>query len=365
MAKQIAWDYVKLYTRQIPKMKYNEAELRADFPNGARIQLFGADNPDQLRGIYSDGVVLDEYGIMSPRVYEEVLTPALTDRKGYTVFIGTPAGYNHFHAKWMDAQEDQEHWFSAMYKASETKLIDKEVLEQAKREMTEEAYEQEFECSFEGVMFGSYFGKLIDDAEKDGRVTAVPHEPALPVHIAVDIGVDDETAIWFLQVQRGGAIRAVNYLEGQGEGAEFYLKQLEKKNYHYGTDYVPHDFKARAWAAGGRSPHDIFKAAGRKMHVVAKMSPLDRIQATRSILPMVWFDKVKCRKGLDALRQYHREFDEKRNTFKPTPVHDWSSHATDAFGCFAFGFTDTSNHPRVRIGPRVDLRSISTGWMGR
>ena len=99
-AKSVAWDYVKHFTRPIPGVKYNEQELRADFPNGARIQLYGCDSPDSLRGIYLDSVVLDEYAQMSPRVWTEVIRPALSDRRGKAIFIGTPMGHNQFYDRY-------------------------------------------------------------------------------------------------------------------------------------------------------------------------------------------------------------------------------------------------------------------------
>jgi phage terminase large subunit len=105
-AKAVAWDMLKTFSRPIPGIKYNEAELRADFPNGARISLYGGDNPDTLRGIYLDDCVMDEYAQMSERLWPEVIRPALSDRKGGAIFIGTPMGHNAFYNMYQNVKDD-------------------------------------------------------------------------------------------------------------------------------------------------------------------------------------------------------------------------------------------------------------------
>ena len=153
-AKQVAWDYMRHYAGVVPGTTFNEAELRCDLPNGARISLHGCDNPDALRGIYLDGVVLDEYGQMNPRVWQEVLIPALTDREGYAIFIGTPQGKNQFWKVWDDNQTNED-WYTQMWRASETEILPANELAKARDAMTEELYAQEFECSFEAAIVGS------------------------------------------------------------------------------------------------------------------------------------------------------------------------------------------------------------------
>lgn len=147
-AKKIAWDYLLHYTAPIPGCKINESELWVQLPNGARIMLFGADNPKSLRGIYLDGVVLDEYADIRPDLWGEVLRPALSDRKGWAVFIGTPRGQNHFYSIYHEALANQDTWFSAIYPASKTGFPDDEELELARKDMSEAQYAQEYECSF-------------------------------------------------------------------------------------------------------------------------------------------------------------------------------------------------------------------------
>ena len=154
-AKAVVWDYLKHYSAPFVEhgAVFRESELRVDYPNGAQVRLYGADNPDALRGIYLDGVVFDEYGTMDPRIWP-VVRPALSDRMGWADFIGTPNGHNDFHALWRQAAEKPEEWFAAVHRASETGLIPSWELAAAARDLTGDQYEQEYECSFEAAVQG-------------------------------------------------------------------------------------------------------------------------------------------------------------------------------------------------------------------
>ena len=152
-AKIVAWEYLKEYTRPLGSIA-NVAELRVNFL-GRQISLHGADNPDSLRGIYSDGCVLDEFGNMRPELWSQVIRPALADRKGWALFIGTPMGDNHF-KQLRDYADDEENkqWSLCEFKASETGIVDDEELRDAKREMGDNRYNQEFEVSFDAPIVG-------------------------------------------------------------------------------------------------------------------------------------------------------------------------------------------------------------------
>ena len=341
-AKDVAWTYIKEAVG--PLMQYgaevNESELRVDLPNGARLRLYGADNYDRLRGIYLDGVVLDEFADMDPRAWSEVIRPALSDRKGWATFIGTPKGENTFFEIWQDAQDDPD-WFSLMLKASDTGLIDKEELNAAKRAMTHEQYRQEYECSFQAAIVGAYYGKLMEDAEAAGRIGPIPVEGAVKVHTVWDLGIGDSTAIWFYQAV-GKEVRVIDYYEASGVGLDHYFKVLEDKDYLYGNHYLPHDVEVRELGTG-RSRKETLNDLGIKVKVVKKLSIEDGINAARKILPRCWFDKDKCSTGIKALRQYRTEFDEKRKVFRLRPLHDWSSHAADAFRYLAVSLEDSKS----------------------
>ena len=200
-AKSIAWDYLMRYSEPLRKA-HNQSELWVELINGSRIRLFGADNPDALRGLYLDGIVLDEYADMRPRVWGEIIRPLLADRKGWAVFIGTPKGHNAFHEVYNSALQADD-WYVKTFRASQTNLIDEYELEDAKRSMTIDQYEQEFECSFEAAIMGAYYGKEMRLLTDTGRITQVDYDPIFPVHSAWDLGYSDDTAIWWYQVVHG------------------------------------------------------------------------------------------------------------------------------------------------------------------
>ncbi|MDE2100397.1 MAG: hypothetical protein KGL39_24305 [Patescibacteria group bacterium] len=336
-AKTVAWDYLKHYTSVIPGVVKNEAELRVDLPNGARISLYGADNPDRLRGLYHDCVVLDEYADMSPRMWAEVIRPALSDRHGQAIFIGTPKGRNQFWEIYEQARKDEK-WYSALYRASETNIISPEELADARASMSEEQYAQEFECSFQAALIGAYYSREIADLEAEGRVTKVSYDKLLPVYTAWDLGMDDSTAIWFAQLA-GTEIRIIDYYENSGCGLDHYVRVLKEKPYIYKEHYLPHDTRVRELGSG-RSRVETLESLGLSPTVLDASSVEDGINAVRLILPRCWFDEDKTAPGLEALRQYQREFDDKTRTFKNRPRHDWTSHASDGFRQLAMAIPD-------------------------
>jgi hypothetical protein len=316
--------------------------------------LYGADNPDALRGIYLDGVVLDEYADMDPRIWAEVIRPALADRKGWAVFIGTPKGRNAFYhlwagdlsRDWLGAQKDPD-WFALELKASESGILDAEELGLARKQLSEDQYAQEFECSFDAAVIGSYYGKLLAEAEKAGRVTGVPYEPVSQVYTAWDLGIRDSTAIWFCQVV-GREIRLIDYYEASGVDLGHYVRELGLRSYVYAGHFVPHDAQAKELGTG-KSRLEVLESLGLKNLTVAPMHRVeDGINAVRVTLPKCWFDKVKCARGLDALKLYRAATDDKlsdpqgRPMLKPAPVHDWTSHAADAFRYLAMCIDGTA-----------------------
>ena len=332
-AKDIAWVYLKEYTAFLSP-KINESELWVELPGGKRIRIYGADNPDRLRGIYLDGVVLDEFGDMDPTIWSQVIRPALSDRKGWACFIGTPKGKNTFHKLWTEAEDDPD-WTRLMLKASETWLLDAKELSDARKMMSDDEYAQEYECSFEAAVRGAYYGKEINDAEGAGRIVPVPYDPRLPVHTAWDLGVADSTVIWFVQTH-GRETRLIDCLKGEGVGLDWYAKRLQERDYLWGNHYLPHDVEVRELGTG-KSRKEVLQGLGINATVCPNIPIADGIQAVRMLLPTCWFDREKTKTGVEALRMYRREYDDKRQEFRVNPLHDWTSHYADALRYFAVG----------------------------
>lgn len=341
-AKDVAWSYLKQYTAPIPGCQHHESELRVDLPTGARLRLYGADNFDRMRGLYLDGIILDEYADMDPRAWSEVIRPALSDRKGWAVFIGTPKGRNAFFEIWEHSKRSDD-WFALMLKASETGLVDADELADARAMMSPEQYEQEFECSFDAAIHGAYYATLIAEAEASGRVGVVDMDPALPVHTAWDLGVGDSTAIWFFQIAPNG-VRVIDYYENHSQGLPHYVSVLQSRGYQYGHDFVPHDAKARELGTG-RTRVEVLLGLNRKPRLVPMHTVEDGINAVRASFAQFHFDAVKCAAGIEALRQYRADYDEKRAVFANKPLHDWTSHAADAFRYLALGWKELKPPP--------------------
>jgi len=335
-AKDAAWTYLKRFTMPIEGAEVNESELRIDLPhNGARIRVYGADNYDRMRGGYFDGVILDEYGDMHPAAWPEVIRPMLADRKGWAVFIGTPKGRNDFWQVWERAKQNPRDWFELVLRASDSGLIDDEEIEAIRAELTAEQFEQEMECSFDAAVVGAYFGKEVVEAERSGRITAVPIDTALPVHTSWDLGIGDSTAIWCWQIAPDG-VRVVDFYENHSQPLAHYVGVLRAKGYT-GKVWVPHDAKARELGTG-RTRVETLQGLGCDVALVPGHQVMDGINAARVSFPSFWFDEVNCRQGIEALRQYRAEFDEKTKAFKNNPRHDWTSHAADGFRYLAMAW---------------------------
>jgi phage terminase large subunit len=358
-AKDVAWSYVKHYCQAIPGVKTSESELFVEFPhNGARFKLYGADNYDRMRGTYNDDVTVDEPAQIDPRAWPEVIRPTLADFNGGATFIGTPKGRDWFYKIDKDeAGADLPGWFRLVLKASETGIIAPDELESLRSGLTEEQYAQEFECSFDAAVIGAYYGRLMAAADKDKRITGVPYEPTAQVYTAWDLGIRDSTAIWFAQVI-GREIHLIDYYEASGVDLGHYVRELQGKPYLYAGHIVPHDAQAKELGTG-KSRLEVLESLGLKNLTVAVMHRVeDGINAARTIIPRCWFDAKKCNRGIDALKLYRSEYDEKLMALKPRPVHDWTSHAADAFRYLAMtldsqivntGFNRTISYPRLGV----------------
>lgn len=340
-AKRIAWRYLKFFAKPMIT-KIMESELSVELRGGQLIQLFGADNPDSLRGMYFDGVILDEYGDMQPRLFGEVIAPTLVDRKGWCVFIGTPKGPNHFFELWEAAQNDPK-WFTKMLKARDSGIIDPEQLEELRNlpGSDEETFAQEFDCDFRAAVRGAYYGKQLNALETT-NFGCYPWDPDLPVILAFDIGYSDDTSIWFAQTN-GKEIKIIDFFSVAGYSVDDVLTELGTRPYEYGTFYLPHDAKNKSFQTG-KSTRELMIAAGVKTQLVANLSVQDGIQAVRKTLPSVYFNTSNddVRVGLNALRTYQREWDDKRRVFKENPKHDWSSNPADAFRMLALALNPTA-----------------------
>jgi len=353
-AKRVAWDYLKEYLRDTPGVKTYEQELRVDIPrpkrrDTLRFSLLGADNPDSIRGVYLDGCILDEYAQCDPALWGEVVFPPLTDRVGWSIFIGTPKGQNHFFDIYNVARQNMLHdnkdiadeWFATIQNADKTKILDLPTLEMARSVMSEEEYDQEFGCSFTAALVGAFYGKLMNTARNENRIGSVPVEADVPVHTFWDLGYSDTTAIWFLQIV-GKEFRLIDYYETSGQEIAHYVKHLQSKDYVYGDHYVPHD-ASKTSLQTGRSMLETMRNLGLRPQILPREPVLDGINAVRHLLPSCWFDEKRCHRGIDALCNYEKKWDAKNKVFQQKPLHNWASNGADAFRYMAMASRRLSN----------------------
>ena len=328
-AKDVAWQYLKEFAKPIIA-RTRESELRVELINGNWITLYGADNPDALRGLYFDGVILDEFGDCRPTLWATVILPTLVDRKGWAVFIGTPKGKNEFYRIHHRAMKE-DGWYHFMMKSSQSGIIDDEELIEMRAQMSEDQYEQEMECSFEAALPGTYYAKLIAVAEAEGRVSPVTYDINQPVRVAGDIGRRDTTDLIFWQEHPEG-INIIDFEENSGQSAEFYIDLLESKPYDYSEIWLPHDSNQKTFATKRSAIEQFMDHFG--AHVVRlgpKLALQDGIEAVRMVLPHCRFnsDAPQMETFLDGLRSYKRVFNDIKKVYMDSPDHDWASNPAD------------------------------------
>lgn len=338
-AKLIVWKYLMNGIKPFGRLvKIDNRDLRVTFHNGATIQLFGADDPDTLRGLYFDGIVLDEFADMRPSLYKEVIAPALSDRAGWVVFIGTPKGHNSFYHLRQHAIANPDEWFYLELKLSDTGFIPEDEIKSLKAELSKSVYAQEYECSFEAALEGSYYSDQMSVLAEDGRFCDLPHDPNLPVHCAWDLGFSDATAIWFYQLSNN-QVRVIDFFQVSRTPLQDIIQHLHTLPYKFGKMYLPWDAANKNLITGKTILDDLWKA-GFDCRAVARINLRDGINVVRKTLPLCWFDEHKCHIGIEALKLYQKTKNKQLGIFTEQPKHDHTSHAADSFRYLAIGLRD-------------------------
>jgi len=331
-AKNIAWVYLKEAVRGLA-VEIRESDLSVRLPNGAIIALYGSDNPDALRGLYFDGLIIDEFGDCRPSLWAEVLLPTLADRRGWCAFIGTPKGRNQFY-QFYELSKRSKDWFSLTLDAETSQLLDPEELQQLKEQMSEPQYEQEMLCSFTAALLGTYFAALINKAEQENRVNdTTNYDPNFPVNVSADIGFSDSTVLWFYQ-ERPDGIAIIDCEECHGQPLTYYFELLDNKPYQYDTIWLPHDARAKSLQTGKSTIEqflDHFRPKNVKLDIAPNLKVQHGIDAVRLILPYCYFNRQNCELGIEALRTYRRKFDEVNKVYHDHPHHTWESDFADSF----------------------------------
>ena len=344
-----------------------DAEMMIHLRSGATWQVVGSDNFNSLMGSPPRGVVFSEWALAKPDAWS-FIRPILAENGGWALFLWTPRGRSHATRSFESRARNPE-WFCLRSPATATGVFTDEQLARERAELVAEfgseeegqaRYASEYRVDFDAAAPGAYYASLLGQAETAGRVARAPHDPALRVDTAWDLGIDDYTAIWFFQ-QAGREVRAIDYFETSGEGLHAIVAQaIAGKPYVYGTHYLPHDVMVRELGAAGRSRLETLGTLGvSPISVGAAMDLEERINAARLMIPMTWFDAEACALGLTRLRAYRKRWSRATRSYAG-PLHDAASHGADAFGEYAANRSG---------GAKTGLKSArrmpaQLGWMG-
>lgn len=318
------------------RARTNQQTMTIETITGSVWQVVGSDSFDSLVGAPPAGVVFSEWALADPRAWA-FIKPILDENGGWALFITTPRGRNHA-INTLEAFRGQAHAFAEVLPATVTGRFTPERLAEIEAEYASEfgpdlgvaMFRQEYLCDFDAPVMGSYYARLMNEAEQAGRFKRGIYDPALPVETWWDLGISDATAIWFVQVS-GREFRFVDYLEQNDAGLESYAAALREKSYRYQRHILPHDGDARELGTGLTRIEVLRRLMpGQQIIVAPRQDIEDGINALQQILPRAWFDPETCKRGIEALRAYHRAWDDERKTFKLKPEHDWSSHGADA-----------------------------------
>ena len=341
-AKDLVWSYLKQYTSTIEGVRFLEGELAIVLPhNGAIIKLYGGMSAyERMRGMYFDGIALDEYPLLQKTVFSTVVRPCLADYRGWAIVSGTSNGDDHFNALRLRAMAD-ERWDVFLIPLSETgeEALSYAEAKELTQDMSADEYAREMECSFDAPVEGAYFAEALNALAVQGRVCNVPVDLAAPVITSWDLGVHDYCSIWLMQLV-GREIHFIDYVMDVGKGLDHWSDVLRKKatlgGFHYQCHLLPHDIEAR----------EISTAKSRRAtlgELIPKDEPIitvprirskeDGIHASRAMLGSAYFDAAHCKTGLAMLRGYHK-------SAMGQPVHGPGphSHGADAFQTAAVGF---------------------------
>ena len=337
----------------------NEQEMFIRFKNQSTWQLLGSDRYDATVGSGPAGIVYSEWALANPSAWA-YHRPMLEENGGWALFISTPRGRNHC-KDMFDMAVRSPKWFAEVSTIHDTKALTEEQLEESLAEYISlygedegrAFFSQEYECSFNAAILGAYYAREMLAVRSEGRIAEVEALPGVPVHTAWDIGVRDDTSIWWWQVQGTQVVLLDCHSENHGHLESFAELDYQKRQEHgwarlkdaksgewQTIDWVPHDASVREWGTtGGRSRLETMQLLGLNPRLCPNMRKLDGINAVRRTLPRaVFHPRCEEHMGLPALEQYHRDYDEEKKVFRQDDAHDWSSHLADAMRYLALAW---------------------------
>lgn len=335
-AKRIAWDYLRRWVKPLG-FEVNESELRVDMPNGSRLQLLGAEQYDDLRGLYADDLALDETADIPSAAWTTVLSPMLADRHGRATFGGTPKGtQNLFYTMWQEAACGDPEWSRSLLTYQDTGILDPKEVERMRRTMSDAEFNQELMCSWTAALRGAYYAGQMEAADQQGRITSVAHDRTLPVTVAVDLGWSDGMACTYWQ-EAGTEHRMIDADEFHGVSIPDLVQRWRDKPYPIDLVILPHDAKVHELGSG-KTRQEVFHSMGCKTAMAPRTGSIhEDIDQVRRMLEHTWFDRERTQYAREALVSYRSTFDEVQGVHSTKPLHSWASHMADSIRYYATG----------------------------
>ncbi len=335
----------------------NEQEMLIKLKCGSTWQIIGSDRYNSTVGAGVAGIAYSEWALANPSAWT-YHRPMLEENNGWAAFITTPRGRNHAHKMYEYARKSDK-WFAEVSTVHDTGALSLESLEETLAEAIglygEDAgraqFQQEYECSFNAAIMGAFYAREMAAIRTSGRIVPILAIPGRPVHRAWDIGVKDDTSIWWFQVV-GTRIYILDCYTASGVGVDHYAEIIEQRRAEHGwidgTDYVPHDAKVLEWGIG-RTRVESMQLLGLKPTVVPLAGKMDGINAVRKTLPLCLFHPRTEEVGIAALEQYRRKWDDDKKCFAASEVHDWTSNLADAMRYLSMAWRTVPVHIDISI----------------
>lgn len=332
------------FPKEIRLGKPNESNMKIELANGSVWQVVGSDNFDSLVGANPIGIIFSEYSIANPLAWE-YFRPILRENEGFAIFIYTPRGKTHGYTLYNIAREEaliNSYWHASKLGILETGVMtEQDVEDEIRQGMSPEKALQEFYCSFDIGMEGAFYTDALNYAEDQGNIGDWPWDPDKPVDTWWDIGIRDNSSIIFTQQHESGVPIAIDHQSRRNWGAPEWAKEINSLPYAYNSHNGPHDLEQREWGSTV-TRQETAARHGINFDIVDNIPRADGIDAARSMIRKMKWDKEKTQALRDNLAYYHREWDEKRKIFKDTPEHDHSSHDADAYRYLSVGYNQIS-----------------------
>jgi phage terminase large subunit len=349
--RKALWDSINAHTgkRRIdeafpPEIREgkDEQKMFIKFKCGSTWQIIGSDRYDATVGAGVAGIVYSEWALANPSAWA-YHRPMLEENNGWAAFITTPRGRNHAKSMY-DMAKANKKWFAEISSVHQTGALSAEQLDETIREYValygedvgRAQFEQEYLCSFNAAILGAFYAREMLAVRSENRIGEFEAVEGKPVHTAWDIGVRDDTSIWWFQVV-GARLLILDVYSTSGVGVDHYAEICHSKPWPRGNDYVPHDAKVKEWGTG-RTRTEQMRSHGLNPVLVPLATKMDGIQAVRTTLPLCRFHSRCEERGIAALEQYRREWDDEKKCFRASEVHDWTSHFADAYRYLALAW---------------------------